>query len=106
MGQTEDLLSDISAKLDKILRLLTIDAVKGIEKEQEKIELLDSLGFRPVEISKLLNKSPDNISVQLTIIRKKREGKAKPKAAEQAQAPQSGEKSVEEEKAERGVGNE
>jgi len=73
MSQTDKLLAEISQKLDKMLRLLAIDAVKGITKEQEKIELLDSLGFRPIEIAKLLNKSPDNISVQLNIIRKKKE---------------------------------
>jgi hypothetical protein len=136
LGQTEDLLSDISAKLDIVLRLLTIDAVKGMEKEQEKIELLDSLGFRPVDIAKLLNKSQDNINKQLNIIRKKREGNPKPKAteptglaqsqaeptgdlqnpteptgeqqirSEQPQAPLSGEKRGEEGKTERSVENE
>jgi len=89
MGQTEDLLNEISSKLDKILRLLTIDIVKGIEKEQDKTELLDSLGFRPVEIPKLLNKSQDNINVQLSKIRKKKEPEAKPKATEPAQAAES-----------------
>jgi hypothetical protein len=68
-----DLLSEISGKMDKILKLLAIDAVKGYSTEQEKIELLDSLGFRPVEIAKFLNKSPENVSVQLGIIRKKKE---------------------------------
>lgn len=73
MSQTDKLLAEISEKLDKMLRLLAVNAVKEITKEQEKIELLDSLGFRPIEIAKLLNKSPDNISVQLNIIRKKKE---------------------------------
>lgn len=67
-----DLLSDISGKLDKILKLLAIDAVKSYTTEQEKIELLDSLGFRPVEIAKFLNKSPENVNVQRSIIRKKK----------------------------------
>jgi hypothetical protein len=89
MSQTEELLKEISGKLDKILRLLTIDIVKGIDKEQDKIELLDSLGFRPIEIAKLLNKSQDNINVQLSIIRKKKEAGAKPKATQQAQAQES-----------------
>ena len=68
-----DVLTEISGKLDKILKLLAIDAVKGYSTEQEKIELLDSLGFRPVEIAKFLNKSPENVSVQLNIIRKKKQ---------------------------------
>jgi hypothetical protein len=89
MSQTEELLKEISGKLDKILRLLAIGIVKGIDKEQDKIELLDLLGFRPIEIAKLLNKSQDNINVQLSIIRKKKEAAAKPKATQQAQSPES-----------------
>lgn len=72
MSQTDKLLAGISEKVDKMLRLLAVEAVKGIAGEQEKIELLDSLGFRPIEIAKLLNKSPDNVNVQLNIIRKKK----------------------------------
>jgi hypothetical protein len=75
MSQTDKLLNEISGKLDKILQLLVVDTVKGIEKEQDKIGLLDSLGFKPIEIARFLNKSPDNISVQLNIIRKKKEPK-------------------------------
>lgn len=69
-----DVLTEISGKLDRILKLLAIDAVKGYSTEKEKIELLDSLGFRPLEIARFLNKSPDNVSVQLNIIRKKKRG--------------------------------
>jgi len=72
-----DLLSEISGKLDKILKLLAIDVVKECSIEQEKIELLDSLGFRPIEIAKFLGKSPDNVSVQLGNIRKKKEKTSK-----------------------------
>lgn len=92
MSQTEELLKEISSKLDKILRLLTLGIVKGVEKELDKIVLLDSLGFRPIEIAKLLNKTQDNINVQLSVIRKKKEAEAKPKATQQAQTPESGEK--------------
>ena len=52
--QTNDLLEEISEKLDKVLKLLAIDAVKGYEKEQQKIEILDSIGFKPSEIAKML----------------------------------------------------
>jgi len=75
--QTNDLLVDISSKLDKVLKLLAIDAVKDFEKEQQKIELLDSIGFKPSEIAKFLNKSPENVSVVLANIRKKKEPKQK-----------------------------
>lgn len=94
MSQTEELLKEISSKLDKILRLLTLDIVKGVEKELDKIVLLDSLGFRPIEIAKLLNKSQDNINVQLNKIRKKKEPEAQPKETEQVQTLESGEKST------------
>ncbi len=69
---TEDLLKEISTKLDKILKLLSVDVIKDYSTEKEKIELLDSLGFRPIEIAKLLNKSPENVSVQLGSLRKKK----------------------------------
>lgn len=77
MSQTNDILLEISGKLDKALRLLALNVLKGYEKEQEKIVLLDSLGFRPVEIAKLLNKSQANVNVVLGSIRKKTEEKAK-----------------------------
>jgi hypothetical protein len=34
--------------------------------------LLDQLGFRPIEIAKLLNKSPENVGVVLGNIRRKK----------------------------------
>ncbi len=67
-------------KLEKIERLQALDAVKAKEKEQDKIELLDSLGYRPVDIAKLLGKTPENVSVVLGNIRKK---KAAPSAPQQ-----------------------
>lgn len=85
MSQTNDFLNDISGKLDKILKLLAINAVKGCSTEQEKIELLDSLGFRPVEIAKFLNKSPENVSAQLNIIRKKKQKTLKTAAKTEAE---------------------
>jgi len=89
LSQTDKLLAEISEKMDKMLRLLAVENVKGIEKEQDKVELLDSLGFRPIEIAKLLNKSQDNINVQLNIIRKKREKVAKPQPTDKGAADKS-----------------
>lgn len=78
MSTTEQLLKDISEKMDKLLRLQALEVVKEVPEEQGKIELLDSLGFRPVDIAKLLNKTPENINVVLSSIRKKKgEKKAK-----------------------------
>lgn len=72
MNSTDKLLQDISGKLDKLLRLQALEVVKDIAEEQRKIELLDSLGFRPIEIAKLLNKTPENVSMQLSNVRKKK----------------------------------
>jgi DNA-directed RNA polymerase specialized sigma24 family protein len=74
MSQTDKMLTEISEKMDKILRLLAVNVVKGMTVEQEKIELLDSLGFRPIEIANMLNKTSDNVRVQLSYIRKKKTG--------------------------------
>jgi hypothetical protein len=70
---TDDLLIEISGKLDKITKLLAAGAIKEYGTEQEKIELLDSMGFKSSEIARLLNKSIQNVCVQLNIISKKKE---------------------------------
>lgn len=62
-------------KLDKILRLLTLPAVKDKEKEQDKIVLLDSFGFKASEIDRLLGKSPGYSSVVIAQLKKKKQPK-------------------------------
>ncbi len=61
--------------MDKILRLLTIEAVRDKVKEQDKIDLLDSLGFKATEIDRLLGKSPGYSSVVISQLRKKKQPK-------------------------------
>jgi hypothetical protein len=63
-------------KLDKILKLLASEHVKGMPKEQDKIEALDALDFRPGEIARMLGKTPENVSVVLGNIRKKKQSKS------------------------------
>jgi len=58
-------------KLDKLTKLIALQVVAGQPKEQDKIVLLDSIGFRPVEIDRLLNKSPGYANAALSNIRKK-----------------------------------
>ncbi len=70
---TDELLREISGKLDRITKLLTCDVIKEYGTEQDKIELLDSMGFKSTEIAKLLNKSIQNVCVQLNLISKKKE---------------------------------
>lgn len=86
-----NVLKEISEKLDKLIRLQAIMVVKNEESEQSKIELLDSLGFRPTEIARLLNKSPANVSVVLSSIRKK---VAKKTEAASDQQEQTGDSSL------------
>jgi len=67
--------SSIVDRLDKILRLLAIETVKGKEKEQDKIDLLDSLGFKSTEIDRLLGKSPGYSSVVIAQLKRKKQPK-------------------------------
>jgi hypothetical protein len=67
--------STIVDKLDKILKLLAIETVRGKEKEQEKIDLLDSLGFKASEIDRLLGKSPGYSSVVMAQLKRKKQPK-------------------------------
>jgi DNA-binding NarL/FixJ family response regulator len=73
MTTTDDLLKEISGKLDKMTKLFAVDAIKNCATEQEKIELLDSLGFTSSEIARLLNKSVENVCTQLKNISRKKE---------------------------------
>lgn len=62
---------ELNVKLDKIVKLLALLVLKDQQKETDKIELLDSLGFRPIEISGILSKSLSNVTTTLTLVRKK-----------------------------------
>jgi hypothetical protein len=63
--------------------------LKRLHQNREKIELLDSLGFRPIEIARLLNKSPHNVNVQLSIIRNKKEKVTKLPSADKVETGKS-----------------
>jgi hypothetical protein len=60
-------------RLDKLTKLIALQSVRGETTERDKIMLLSDIGFRPAEIGKLLGKTPTNISVVLTQMKKKRE---------------------------------
>ncbi len=63
----------LTDKLDKMLKLLALGQVKGIAKESDKIELLDSLGFKGAEIDRLLGKSSGYSAVVLYQLKKKKQ---------------------------------
>lgn len=85
----EDKLTEISDKLDKLIRLQAIVVVKNETSEQSKIALLDSLGFRPSEIAKMLGKSPENVNVVLGRIKKSGLGQKSSNEPETQPTPQT-----------------
>ncbi len=72
------LLRAILDKLEKIEKLQALGVVKGIEKDQDKVELLASLGFRPVDVAHMLGKTQENVGAVLSNIRKKKSPMAAP----------------------------
>ena len=68
---SERILEEISLKMDRLIKLQSLSFLKEVESEQEKIKTLDSLGFRPVEIATILDKSQENVRVVLSQLRKK-----------------------------------
>ena len=70
MNMSEDQYNLIIEKLDKIMRLLTLDALKEKQTQKEKILFLHSLDFKPLEISKKLSTSSNTVNVRLSEARK------------------------------------
>jgi len=62
-------------KLDKILRLQALDAVKGLPQEKDKIEQLDLAGFKLNEIDRLLGKTVGYSRVVLERLKEKKQPK-------------------------------
>ena len=61
----------ITSKLDKIIRLLGANAVQNRNVEQS-ILYLSSLGFQPSEIGLILGRSANQVSVTLSVNKKKK----------------------------------
>lgn len=62
---------EITAQLNRITKLLVIIATKD-QKQREQIEILSRTGFQPKDIADLLGTTPNNVSVTLSDIRKKK----------------------------------
>lgn len=62
---------EILAQLNRITKLLVIIATKD-QKQREQIEILSRTGFQPKDIADLLGTTPNNVSVTLSDIRKKK----------------------------------
>lgn len=68
MTKTEELLSEISAKLDRILALI---AIEGVE-EPEKVKRLSAMGLDHQTIASVTGLSPNAVAVRLHRMRKAR----------------------------------
>jgi hypothetical protein len=67
----KDMLSEISSKLDILIRLSAISVVKGLKFKQQA-EILSDSGFRPAQIAEMLGTNANNVRVTLFGIRKER----------------------------------
>lgn len=74
MSDDSKTLSQIDDKLSTLIRLISLDIVKG-RTFIEQVELLSNAGLAPAEIAAVLGKTPNNIRVQLHHIRKKKSEK-------------------------------
>lgn len=64
--------SDVSAKLDTLIRLSALNLVRDIKTQQEQIALLSDAGFQPKEIADVLLTTSNTVNVALNRIRKER----------------------------------
>lgn len=68
----------VIAKLDQLLRVLTVSVTKGM-KQGEQIALLDRVGFQPKEIADLIGTTSNTVSVALSNMRKVKGKGTRPK---------------------------
>jgi len=92
MTNSEQLLKEISSKMDLICRLLALNLVRDMKVQKEQIIALNSFGFGPSEIADILETSPNTVNVALSRARKKKKKSNKKKAAKSAPLKDSGEK--------------
>ena len=62
--------NEILQELQRISRLLALTLTREL-KQQDKVELLSSIGFRPIEIASLTGIKPNIVSAVLSNIKKK-----------------------------------
>ncbi len=67
-------LTEISTKLDTLIRLVALDLIRDIKTQTEKIAKLSDAGFQPKQIAEILMTSSNAVRVALVSIRKKRKG--------------------------------
>lgn len=62
--------SDLTSRLDRIIRLLTMLATQDLL-QKDKILVLSKAGFKPKEIADLIDTTPNTVSVTLNSLRKR-----------------------------------
>lgn len=82
---SEEILKSIDAKLTVVSRLLALNVVKG-RPLNEQMQILHNAGMSVAEIATTLGRTPNNVRVQLHLMKKK--GK-KEKSEESEQEKQS-----------------
>ena len=78
--QLEQHIAEINAKLDRIIRLLALNAVSADQSLKEKAVVLSSVGLAPREIAELLGTTRNAVSVALSLARHSKKAKTKGKA--------------------------
>jgi len=63
-------LKEISQKLDKLIRIVSLSALRGLT-STEKISLLHQVGFKPSEIAQLVGTSRNVVNVRLSEMRRR-----------------------------------
>jgi len=69
----EDILKEVSSKLDRVVRLLAIEVSRGRELK-DQVRFLHQAGIEPKEIAEILGKTPNTIRVTLFAIRREGQG--------------------------------
>ena len=62
---SDELLSEIAAKLDTLVRIQALLSVRGVETQKDKIISLQGAGIRPKDIASILGTTPNTVNVAL-----------------------------------------
>jgi DNA-binding CsgD family transcriptional regulator len=74
---TEDLLSEIDAKLDTLIRIQALQSVRGMETQKDKIVFLYGAGIRPKDIASILGTTSNTVNVAMANHKKAQSKKTK-----------------------------
>lgn len=72
----DELIQEIDAKLDTLIRIQALQAVRGMETQKDKIVFLYGAGVRPKDIASILGTTANTVNVAMAN-HKKATGKGK-----------------------------